>query len=267
MIVFTLQLKLLNLFSMKKFNNSYLFAIFMVSAMGGLLFGYNWVVIGGVKPFYESFFDITASTNLQARAMSSALNGCVVGAVVSGFISDKFGRKWPLLLSAFLFTVASAGTGLAMDYTIFIIFRMIGGVGIGLASALSPTYIAEVAPSHLRGRFVSLNQMTMDKAAWLRVFGISQSYGFNFMRYHSWCPPKAAFAAARSSKQKPSGTSTCQPTGTSCAASRSVLTSRHRTGLSSSTTCWNKMHNNMRHAGHFWHGGSLYEKCYQIHKA
>ncbi|WP_291101568.1 MULTISPECIES: sugar porter family MFS transporter [unclassified Flavobacterium] len=146
---------------MKKFNNSYLLAISMVSAMGGLLFGYDWVVIGGAKPFYERFFDITASANLQAWAMSCALVGCIVGAVVSGVISDKFGRKWPLLFSAFLFTVASLGTGLATTYGVFVVFRIIGGVGIGLASALSPMYIAEVAPSHLRGRFVSLNQMTL----------------------------------------------------------------------------------------------------------
>lgn len=145
----------------KQFNNSYLFAISMVSAMGGLLFGYDWVVIGGAKPFYERFFDITTSANLQAWAMSSALIGCILGAVVSGVISDKFGRKWPLLLSAFLFTVASLGTGLASSYWIFVVFRIIGGIGIGLASALSPMYIAEVAPSHLRGRFVSLNQMTL----------------------------------------------------------------------------------------------------------
>ena len=146
---------------MNKFNKSYIFGISMVSAMGGLLFGYDWVVIGGAKPFYERFFDIASSANLQAWAMSSALIGCVVGAVVSGVISDKFGRKWPLLLSAFLFTIASFGTGFVSSYTLFIVFRMIGGVGIGLASALSPMYIAEVAPSHLRGRFVSLNQMTI----------------------------------------------------------------------------------------------------------
>ena len=133
----------------------------MVSAMGGLLFGYDWVVIGGAKPFYERFFDIASSANLQAWAMSSALIGCVIGAVVSGVVSDKFGRKLPLLLSAFLFTIASLGTGLSESYTVFIIFRMIGGVGIGLASALSPMYIAEVSPSSMRGRFVSLNQMTI----------------------------------------------------------------------------------------------------------
>jgi sugar porter (SP) family MFS transporter len=143
------------------FNKTYIFGISMVSAMGGLLFGYDFVVIGGAKAFYERFFDISTSANLQAWAMSSALVGCILGALVSGVISEKFGRKWPLLLSAFLFTVASFGTGLASSYTVFVIFRIVGGVGIGLASALSPMYIAEAAPSHLRGRFVSLNQMTI----------------------------------------------------------------------------------------------------------
>jgi len=146
---------------MKKFNSAYILAISMVSAMGGLLFGYDWVVIGGAKPFYERFLDITSSANLQAWAMSSALIGCVVGAVVSGVVSDKFGRKWPLLLAAILFTLSALGTGIANTYFMFIVYRVIGGVGIGLASALSPMYIAEIAPSHLRGRFVSLNQLTI----------------------------------------------------------------------------------------------------------
>ncbi len=157
-----------------KFNNTYLLGISMVSAMGGLLFGYDWVVIGGAKPFYERFFEITTSANLQAWAMSSALIGSILGAVVSGIVSDKFGRKLPLMLSALLFTLASAGTGVADSYPVFIIFRLIGGIGIGLASALSPMYIAEVAPTHLRGRFVSLNQMTI-------VFGILAAQVINLL--------------------------------------------------------------------------------------
>jgi sugar porter (SP) family MFS transporter len=146
---------------MKKFNSAYIFGISMISAMGGLLFGYDWVVIGGAKPFYERFFDITTQPDLQAWAMSSALVGCVIGAVASGYISDKFGRKWPLLISALLFTISSIGTGIALNYDVFILFRIIGGLGIGLASAISPMYIAEVAPTHVRGKFVSLNQFTI----------------------------------------------------------------------------------------------------------
>ncbi len=150
-----------NAVAMNKFNNSYLLSISMVSAMGGLLFGYDWVVIGGAKPFYERFFEITTSANLQAWAMSSALVGCILGAVISGIVSDKWGRKFPLLLSALLFTISAFGTGIADTYNVFIIYRIIGGLGIGLASALSPMYIAEVSPSQYRGRLVSLNQMTI----------------------------------------------------------------------------------------------------------
>jgi sugar porter (SP) family MFS transporter len=146
---------------MNKFNNTYLLSISMVSAMGGLLFGYDWVVIGGAKPFYERYFEITAFADLQAWAMSSALIGCILGAVVSGIISDKFGRKRPLLLAALLFTISAIGTGIADTYNTFIVYRIIGGLGIGLASALSPMYIAEVSPSQYRGRLVSLNQMTI----------------------------------------------------------------------------------------------------------
>jgi len=93
--------------------------------------------------------------------MSSALIGCVVGAVVSGLVSDKYGRKKALLGAAFLFTAVSLGTGLAGSFGTFVGFRLLGGIGIGLASALSPMYIAEIAPSEIRGRFVSLNQMTI----------------------------------------------------------------------------------------------------------
>ena len=144
-----------------KYNFTFLFRITMVSAMGGLLFGYDFVVIGGAKPFYERFFEITSSANLQAWAMSSALIGCIIGAVVSGFLSDRYGRKRTLLGCAFLFIIASLSTGLAGSFGAFVCFRMLGGIGIGLASALSPMYIAEVTPSEVRGRFVSLNQMTI----------------------------------------------------------------------------------------------------------
>ena len=145
----------------KGYNISFLLRISLVSAMGGLLFGYDYVVIGGAKPFYERFFAIASSTNLQAWAMSSALVGCIVGAIVSGLVSDKFGRKKSLLGAAFLFIIASLGTGLSGSFDMFVCLRMLGGIGIGLASALSPMYIAEITPSQIRGRFVSLNQMTI----------------------------------------------------------------------------------------------------------
>ena len=129
--------------------------------MGGLLFGYDWVVIGGAKPFYELYFGISESPLLQGVAMSTALVGCLIGAMVAGSAADKWGRKPLLMLAAVLFTVSAIATGLFNDFTLFNIARFIGGVGIGVASALSPMYIAEVSPTAIRGRMVSLNQMTI----------------------------------------------------------------------------------------------------------
>ena len=129
--------------------------------MGGLLFGYDWVVIGGAKPFYELYFGISDSPVMQGVAMSTALVGCLIGAMVAGSAADKYGRKPLLMLSAVLFTVSAIATGLFNDFTLFNIARFIGGVGIGVASALAPMYIAEVSPPEIRGRMVSLNQMTI----------------------------------------------------------------------------------------------------------
>ena len=144
-----------------KFNFKYLLFIALVSAMGGLLFGYDWVVIGGAKPFYELYFDINEIPSLQGWAMSSALIGCIFGAVLSGVAADKFGRKIPLIVAAALFTFSAFGTGYADSFTWFIVYRLIGGLGIGLASTLSPMYIAEVTPAKYRGQFVSINQLTI----------------------------------------------------------------------------------------------------------
>ncbi len=144
-----------------KYNWKFLIGISLVSAMGGLLFGYDWVVIGGAKPFYEPFFGIAHNTGLQGWAMSCALIGCLVGAIISGGLSDRYGRKRLLILSAALFVFASFGTGASGSFLVFVIFRIIGGIGIGLASNLSPMYIAEVTPAEVRGRFVSINQLTI----------------------------------------------------------------------------------------------------------
>ena len=146
---------------MQGYNKGFLYFICAVSAMGGLLFGYDWVVIGGAKPFYELYFGISGSPVMQGVAMTTALVGCLVGAMVAGAAADKYGRKPLLTMSAVLFTVSAIGTGLFDDFTLFNIARFIGGVGIGVASALAPMYIAEVSPAEIRGRMVSLNQMTI----------------------------------------------------------------------------------------------------------
>ena len=142
-------------------SKGFIYFICMVSAMGGLLFGYDWVVIGGAKPFYELYFDIGGSPVMQGVAMTTALLGCLVGAMVAGWAADRWGRKPLLTIAAILFTVSAIGTGLFSDFTLFNIARFVGGVGIGVASALSPMYIAEVSPANIRGRMVSLNQMTI----------------------------------------------------------------------------------------------------------
>ncbi|WP_054179405.1 sugar porter family MFS transporter [Trabulsiella odontotermitis] len=141
-------------------NMGYVWTICLVAACGGLLFGYDWVVIGGAKPFYEAWFSITDPAQ-SGWAMSSALAGCVFGALISGWCADKLGRRLPLILSAILFSASALGTALATSFDMFVIYRIVGGIGIGLASALSPLYIAEVSPAEKRGRFVAVNQLTI----------------------------------------------------------------------------------------------------------
>jgi SP family sugar porter-like MFS transporter len=171
-----------------RINFPYVIFICLVSALGGLLFGYDWVVIGGAQPHYESYFIAhselwaaakagTASVRfewLQGFAMSSALWGTLIGAMVSGWIADRFGRKKPLVISALFFTLSAIWVGsidqpwwFGGDSIVFNGFggfmaaRIIGGIGIGLASMLSPLFIAEVSPQAYRGRLVSLNQLTI----------------------------------------------------------------------------------------------------------
>ena len=146
---------------MKTQSNFYLFLIALISAMGGFLFGYDWVVIGGAKPFYEQYFGIAGNPVMQGWAMSSALIGCLFGALSAGKLSDRLGRKPILILAAGLFICTAVGTGAVHSFTFFNVFRLVGGFAIGIASSLSPMYIAEIAPAHLRGRFVSINQLTV----------------------------------------------------------------------------------------------------------
>ena len=146
---------------MKQTNILYLLLISLVSAMGGLLFGYDWVVIGGAKIFYEPFFGLEASAALRGWAMSSALIGCLVGALMAGAWSDRYGRKKLLIIAAVLFSLSAYGTGAVDSFNWFIFYRILGGFGIGIASNISPIYIAEVSPARMRGQFVSLNQLTI----------------------------------------------------------------------------------------------------------
>ncbi len=143
------------------YNRGFIYFICLISAMGGLLFGYDWVVIGGAKPFYEAFFGISDNPGQQGLAMSIALAGCLVGAMVCGSLADRIGRRPLLLISALIFLVSAYATGAFNTFTLFLTARFVGGIAIGLASGLSPMYIAEVAPGSIRGRLVSLNQLTI----------------------------------------------------------------------------------------------------------
>jgi MFS transporter, SP family, xylose:H+ symportor len=146
--------------SLARYDLRYVWIVSLIAAMGGLLFGYDWVVIGGAKPFFEPFFNLTRES-ARGWANSCALLGCLAGAVLSGGMSDKFGRKRLLIGAALLFAVSSVLTGWASSFSGFVTFRIFGGVAIGMASNLSPMYIAEVAPAHIRGRLVSTNQLTI----------------------------------------------------------------------------------------------------------
>ncbi|HEY3757518.1 MAG TPA: sugar porter family MFS transporter [Opitutaceae bacterium] len=171
-------------------HSAYLWSIATVAALGGLLFGWDWVVIGGAKPFFESYFGLKSAA-LVGWANSCALIGCLVGALLAGSLSDRFGRRRPLLLAAALFAVTSLGNALATTFAVFVVWRIAGGIAIGLASSLSPLYLSEVAPAGRRGRVVALNQLTV-------VIGILAAQFLNwFLVRH--LPANATDAFLRSS--------------------------------------------------------------------
>lgn len=142
------------------YNLGYIWLISCVAAMGGLLFGWDWVVVGGAKPFFQRYFELTSEAQI-GWANSCALIGCLFGSLMAGALSDKFGRKRLLILSALLFAITSIGNGLAGSFSVFIAWRMLGGVAIGLASSLSPMYISEISPAQMRGKLVAINQLTI----------------------------------------------------------------------------------------------------------
>jgi sugar porter (SP) family MFS transporter len=149
----------------------YAWMLSMVAALGGLLFGYDTAVISGAIGYLRQFFDLSAAET--GWAASSALVGCIGGAAVAGELSDRFGRKRALQLSAALFTVSAVWSAIPANLTEFSVARMVGGVGVGMASLLSPLYIAEIAPAAIRGRLVSFNQFAI-------VTGILLVYFVNY---------------------------------------------------------------------------------------
>src|ERR1039457_1036347 len=114
------------------FRSAYVWLAAASGALGGLLFGYDWVVIGGAKPFYERYFHLD-SPSLEGWAMSCAMNGCLLGAITSGALSNRFGRKRMLTLASLTFAISSLGTGSAFQFDAFVAWRVMGGYAIGLA--------------------------------------------------------------------------------------------------------------------------------------
>lgn len=151
-------------------NLPYIILITSVAAFGGFLFGYDTAVIAGAIGYLQTKFNL--SPLMVGWAASSAIWGCVLGAMTAGYLSDRYGRKAVLIGTAVLFAVPAYGSAIANDLTTFIIMRLLGGIGVGAASMLCPMYISEIAPSHIRGRLVTFYQLAI-------VLGINIIYVIN----------------------------------------------------------------------------------------
>ncbi|UCG49419.1 MAG: sugar porter family MFS transporter [Phycisphaerales bacterium] len=144
----------------EKGSGLYVFLVCIVAALGGLLFGYDTGVIAGGIGFLQQHFELDPSFE-KGWTAASALIGCTIGVSIAGLLSDWLGRKRVLIIAAVLFFVSAVGTAVPKDITMFVIFRIIGGVGVGAASITSPMYIAEISPARIRGRLVSVNQFAI----------------------------------------------------------------------------------------------------------
>ena len=150
----------------------YLYLISIVAALGGLLFGFDTAVISGVVPFIEKQFALSGAE--IGWVVSSLILGCIVGVLLAGAPADKYGRKKVLSAAALLFVVSAIGTAAANSILVFVVFRVFGGFAVGIASMVSPMYIAEIAPAKQRGQLVSLNQLTV-------VIGILLAFFSNYL--------------------------------------------------------------------------------------
>jgi len=143
----------------ENFNKRFIGLVTVVAALGGLLFGYDTAVIAGAIGFLQSHFQLDPA--MKGWAAASALLGCVIGVSFAGSFSDRMGRKKTLVLSGALFFASAIGTAIPNEFYLFVLFRMLGGIGVGVASMASPMYIAEITPASVRGRMVSVNQFAI----------------------------------------------------------------------------------------------------------
>jgi sugar porter (SP) family MFS transporter len=152
-------------------NRRYMALVSLVAAFGGLLFGFDLVIISGTVPFFTDFFHLTLAQ--QGWAVGCINLGSAVGGLLAGHLSDILGRRWFLILCALLFAVTGIGTGWATSFGEFVMFRMLSGVAVGAAALVSPMYIAEMAPASLRGRLVAFYQLAI-------VTGLLLAYIVNY---------------------------------------------------------------------------------------
>ncbi len=153
-------------------NMKFVYFVSAIAAFGGLLFGYDTAVIAGAIGFIETKFQLSPA--LTGWAASSAIWGCVIGAMGAGYMSDKFGRKKILIVTAILFAISAIGAAVPATLHQFVVARIIGGIGVGAASMLSPLYISEIAPADKRGMLVTLYQLAI-------VLGINIIYFVNLL--------------------------------------------------------------------------------------
>ena len=138
---------------MDKNHKNYILFIALSAALGGLLFGYDTAVISGAIGNLTEYFHLTPIET--GWAISSALVGCLIGAFFSDYLSNRFGRKATMIITAILFILNSIGTALPNSFTMFVLFRIVGGIGVDIASMVVPMYIAEIAPAKTRGQLVA----------------------------------------------------------------------------------------------------------------
>lgn len=142
-----------------KFNSGYIIAISFISALGGYLFGFDFAVISGALPFLKTTFGLTPWW--EGFLTGSLALGCIVGCLIAGALAERFGRRPGLMTAAIVFALSSIGMALSGSLAVFIAMRFAAGIGVGMASMLSPMYIAEVSPASVRGRNVAINQLTI----------------------------------------------------------------------------------------------------------
>jgi sugar porter (SP) family MFS transporter len=200
-----------------RFNPGYITGVSFISALGGYLFGFDFAVIAGALPFLKEQFVFNEVQ--EGLATATLAFGCILGCLIAGKVSDRFGRRVGLMLAAAIFLVSSLWMAASHTSAIFIIARFAAGVGVGMASVLSPMYIAEVAPAPMRGRMVSINQLTIvlgilitnfvnyslrheGPEAWRWMVGLGSIPSFLFLAGVFWLPesPRWLVKAGRESK-------------------------------------------------------------------